>query len=155
MWMMNAKMFKPEQCLSNVILQRVYIPKGGNDILRVETVDDDITFYLSIEPKDNWADTELIDGLEDLQSLVGQKLVKFEIVENTKDNFTDTEEGYSEEALKTWTYYKIQGEKDSATLRFYSVSNGYYATGVNIVLDKAKLGNNEITVEKNANDFVV
>ena len=153
--MMNAKMFKPEQCLSNVILQRVYIPKGGNDILRVETVDDDITFYLSIEPKDNWADTELIDGLEDLQSLVGQKLVKFEIVENTKDNFTDTEEGYSEEALKTWTYYKIQGEKDSATLRFYSVSNGYYATGVNIVLDKAKLGNNEITVEKNANDFVV
>lgn len=153
--MMNAKMFKPEQCLSNVILQRVYIPKGGNGILRVETVDDDITFYLSIEPKDNWADTELIDGLEDLQSLVGQKLVKFEIVENTKDNFTDTEEGYSEEALKTWTYYKIQGEKDSATLRFYSVSNGYYATGVNIVLDKAKLGNNEITVEKNANDFVV
>lgn len=153
--MMNAKMFKPEQCLSNVILQRVYIPKGGNDILRIETVDDDITFYLSIEPKDNWADTELIDGLEDLQSLVGQNLVKFEIVENTEDNFTDTEEGYSEEALKTWTYYKIQGEKDSATLRFYSVSNGYYATGVNIVLDKAKLGNNEITVEKNANDFVV
>lgn len=153
--MMNAKMFKPEQCLSNVILQRVYIPKGGNDILRIETVDDDITFYLSIEPKDNWADTELIDGLEDLQSLVGQKLVKFEVVENTEDNFTDTEEGYSEEALKTWTYYKIQGEKDSATLRFYSVSNGYYATGVNIVLDKAKLGNNEITVEKNANDFVV
>ena len=153
--MMNAKMFKPEQCLSNVILQRVYIPKGGNDILRIETVDDDITFYLSIEPKDNWADTELIDGLEDLQSLVGQKLVKFEVVENTEDNFTDTEEGYSEEALKTWTYYKIQGEKDSATLRFYSVSNGYYATGVNIVLDKAKLGNNKITVEKNANDFVV
>ena len=74
--MMNAKMFEPEQCLSNVVLQRVYIPKGGNDILRIETVDGDITFYLSIEPKDNWADTELIDGLEDLQSLVGQKLVK-------------------------------------------------------------------------------
>lgn len=153
--MMNAKMFKPEQCLSNVILQRVYVPKGGNDILRIETVDDDITFYLSIEPKDNWADTELIDGLEDLQDLVGQKLVSFEVVENTENNFTDTEEGYSEEALKTWTYYKIQGEKDSATLRFYSVSNGYYATGVNIVLDKAKLGNNKITVEKNANDFLV
>lgn len=153
--MMNAKMFKPEQCLSNVILQRVYVPKGGNDILRIETVDDDITFYLSVEPKDNWADTELIDGFKDLESLVGQKLVKFEVVENTEDNFIDTEEGYSEEALKTWTYYKIQGEKDSATLRFYSVSNGYYATGVNIVLDKAKLGNNKITVEKNANDFLV
>ena len=98
--MMNAKMFKPEQCLSNVILKRVYVPKGGNDILRIETVDDDITFYLSIEPKDNWADTELIDGFEDLKSLVGQKLVKFEVVENTEDNFTDTEEGYSEEALQ-------------------------------------------------------
>lgn len=153
--MMNAKMFEPEQCLTNVKLQRAYIPSGGSDILRIETVDGDITFYLSIEPKDNWADTELIDGLEDLQGLVGQKLVKFEIVENEEDNFDDSEEGYSEEALKTWTYYKIQGEKDCATLRFYSVSNGYYATGVNIVLDKVKLGNKKQPIEKNANDFVV
>lgn len=148
--MVNAKMFKPEQCLSNVILQRVYVPKGGNDILRIETVDGDITFYLSIEPKDNWADTELIDGFEDLESLVGQKLVKFEVVENTEDNGTS-----DDDCTKTWTYYKIQGEKDSATLRFYSSSNGFYSTGVNIVLDKAKLGNNKITVEKSANDFVV
>lgn len=148
--MMNAKMFEPEQCLSNVVLQRVYIPKGGNDILRIETVYGDITFYLSIEPKDNWADTELIDGLEDLQSLVGQKLVKFEVIENTDDNGD-----MDDDSLKTWTYYKIQGEKDSATLRFYSSSNGYYATGVNIVLDKAKLKNNKITVEKNANNFLV
>nr|DAY41715.1 MAG TPA: hypothetical protein [Caudoviricetes sp.] len=153
--MMNAKMFEPEQCLSNVVLQRVYIPKGGNDILRIETVDDDITFYLSIEPRDNWADTELIEGLEDLQGLVGQKLVKFEVVENEEDNFDDSEENYSEEALKTWTYYKFQGEKDCATLHFYSVSNGYYATSVNIVLDKVKVGNEKTQIEKNANDFVV
>lgn len=148
--MMNAKMFKPEQCLTNVKLQRAYIPSGGSDILRIETVDDDITFYLSVEPKDTWADTELIDGLEDLQSLVGQNLVKFEIVENTDDN-----ENMDDDSLKTWTYYKIQGEKDSATLRFYSSSNGFYATGVNIVLDKVKVGNEKTQIEKNANDFVV
>lgn len=37
-----------------------------------------------------------------------------------------------------WTFYRFQGEKDSATLRFNSYADQYYSVGVDMKCDKVE-----------------
>lgn len=59
------------------------------------------------------------DIIGDLSELVGQKIVSAEDVYS--DGTTENVE------CSTWSFYKIQGEKDSVTIRFFGESNGCYS----------------------------
>lgn len=68
----------------------------------------------------------LESGLEDLASLVGQKLLLVESVSKVRY----TEDALEDERVR-WTYYKFATVKSSATLRWVGKSNGWYSEQVN------------------------
>jgi hypothetical protein len=57
----------------------------------------------------------------ELDELAGQKIISA---------YETSESGDREYGSETWTFYNIQGEKSSATLRWYGSSNGYYSESV-------------------------
>ena len=70
---------------------------------------------------------DLIDGLDDLLSIVGTKIVSARKETNSDLPVPD---GEYEDTSYTWTFYIIQGEHSSATLRWFGSSNGYYSESV-------------------------
>jgi hypothetical protein len=65
----------------------------------------------------------LEDGLEDLEKMIGEKVLHAEVIEDALDEYDDS---------YTWTYYKISTLNHDCTLRFYGTSNGYYSEGIDI-----------------------
>lgn len=61
---------------------------------------------------------------EDVKRLEGQKIVHAYVSEQSGD---------SDYGTCTWTFYTIATEKDTAVLRWYGESNGYYSVSVSIV----------------------
>lgn len=85
-----------------------------------------------IHPADYMADTHLADGGEDLQDLIGQKIIEF----SERSNQTMKNPGQDEDT-QTWTFYNIRTLKSTVSLRFYSTCNGYYSE--DIMLQKLKI----------------
>ena len=82
----------------------------------------DIT-YVFTHQRDYCEKIDFID-CDGIDKLIGQKIVDAsEVSENGKDSIGDSQ---------TWTFYKIQAEKDSSTLRFSCCSNGYYSERIDI-----------------------
>lgn len=66
---------------------------------------------------------DLVDGIDALRGLIGNKVVTAEEVSERGENaeYGDT---------YTWTYYKIATMHGDACLRWYGSSNGYYSESV-------------------------
>lgn len=70
----------------------------------------------------------LEDGLEDLQSMIGQKVLN--AYETSQHQDQDEDEDRYDSA--TWTFYNISTMYKEASLRFIGESNGYYSESVDI-----------------------
>lgn len=104
--------------------------KVDGDILLFRCEDAD---YIMHHERDCCESVDLIDGFEDLQEIVGAKIISAEEVESEEHQGV---EGITEKEQDsfTWTFYKIQTEKGFATLRWFGSSNGYYSEKVSFHL---------------------
>lgn len=85
-------------------------------------------FFMSVEPEDIHSEVYLADGLDEFKGMIGKQIVSF-----------DTESGelvIDDDRNMGWAFYKFQGEKEPATLRFNSYADQYYSVGVDMTCDK-------------------
>lgn len=85
---------------------------------------------MSVEPDDIHTEVYPADGLDEFKELIGQQIISFDIESG--------ETVMEDDSLMGWNFYKFQGEKDSATLRFNSYADQYYSVGVDMKCDKIK-----------------
>lgn len=71
----------------------------------------------------------LADGADELRDLVGHRFVSLEEV-SSED--APPPAHASKDDSYTWTFYKVETDKGTATLRFLGESNGYYSEEVNV-----------------------
>jgi hypothetical protein len=105
------------------------VTQASSDHLSLECEDGSI--YEMLYYAECCASCELIDGLEDLQALIGHKIEVAEEVESREmpaDKAADSE--YSNPDSFTWTFYTIRTNQGTAVLRWYGSSNGYYSESV-------------------------
>lgn len=93
-------------------------------LLYIKTDKGTMTFYHAQQ----WSEQVwLEDGLEDLEKMIGEKVLHAEVIKNYDEDALDEEDD-----SYTWIYYKISTLNHDCTLRFYGTSNGYYSEGVDI-----------------------
>lgn len=99
--------------------------KHNYDFLVLETDKGTMRFY---HEQDCCESVWLEDGLEDLEKMVGEKILHAEVVVkwNEGSPLDEYDESY------TWTYYKISTLHHDCTLRFYGTSNGYYSEDIDV-----------------------
>lgn len=112
------------------ILQSVKVPNFKYVVLMLEFRKGSQVFYISVEPDDIHTEVYPADGLDELKEMIGTKIVSFEVESG--------ESVMEDDSLMGWNFYKFQGEKDSATLRFNSYADQYYSVGVDMKCDKIK-----------------
>lgn len=110
------------------ILQSVKIPSIPHVLLMFELRKGNQVFFMSVEPDDIHTEIYPADGLDEFKELIGQQIVSFDIESG--------ETVIEDDSLIGWNFYKFQGERDSATLRFNSYADQYYSVGVDIKCDK-------------------
>lgn len=93
---------------------------GKYDSVRIVTDRGELIFE---HDQDCCEQVALEDGWDELSAMVGERITSVE-APSTDDAPVVDAESYS------WTFYKIETNKSSATLRFLGCSNGYYAEGV-------------------------
>lgn len=98
--------------------------KLENAVLFLET--DDGALYTQQYYEDCCAGCGLIDGLDDLVKLIGQKIVVVAEETTSRDMPSDYKPDYEPESF-TWTFYTIRTFEGTAVLRWYGSSNGYYS----------------------------
>lgn len=123
---MNAVVLK--YAIEGSVLQSVTVPNFNGALLLFRLRKGSQVYYMSIEQDDVHSETYLADGLEDFKSLVGSRIKSFEI----ESGELEMDDGRN----MGWTYYKFQGEKDSATLRFNSYTDEFYSVDVVMKCDK-------------------
>lgn len=74
--------------------------------------------------RDCCEDVYIADGLDELQSLVGETLVDIALV---FEEFSKEELKSNKADSGTWTFMNIHTNKDVVQLRWYGASNGYYS----------------------------
>lgn len=112
------------------ILQSVKVPSIPHVLLMFELRKDNQVFFMSVEPDDIHTEVYPADGLDEFKELIGQQIISFDIESG--------ETVMEDDSLMGWNFYKFQGEKDSATLRFNSYADQYYSVGVDMKCDKIK-----------------
>lgn len=110
------------------ILQSVKVPSIPHVLLMFELRKGSQVFFMSVEPDDIHTEVYPADGLDEFKELIGQQIVSFDIESG--------ETVMEDDNLMGWNFYKFQGERDSATLRFNSYADQYYSVGVDIKCDK-------------------
>jgi hypothetical protein len=92
--------------------------------------DEILTFYFTngdvyemFHEQDCCESVYLEDGYDDLMFLIGQEILQAYVTSNSGDDDGGT---------YTYTYYNISTFLNSATLRWYGSSNGYYSEAVDI-----------------------
>ena len=110
------------------ILQSVKVPSILHVLLMFELRKGSQAFFMSVEPDDIHTEVYPADGLDEFKELIGQQIVSFDIESG--------ETVMEDDSLMGWNFYKFQGERDSATLRFNSYADQYYSVGVDIKCDK-------------------
>lgn len=110
------------------ILQSVKVPSIPHVLLMFELRKGSQVFFMSVEPDDIHTEVYPADGLDEFKELIGQQIVSFDIESG--------ETVMEDDSLMGWNFYKFQGERDSATLRFNSYADQYYSVGVDIKCDK-------------------
>lgn len=90
-------------------------------------INDETRRFKMYHPQACCESVELIDGLEELKQCLNYTIVDAYVTTNSNDSKDNTHESW------TWTYYTIQTDRCSATLRWYGTSNGYYSEGVSFV----------------------
>lgn len=110
------------------ILQSVKTPSISHVILMFELRKGSQVFFMSVEPDDIHTEVYPADGLDEFKELIGQQIVSFDIESG--------ELVMEDDSLMGWNFYKFQGERDSATLRFNSYADQYYSVGVDMKCDK-------------------
>lgn len=110
------------------ILQSVKVPSIPHVLLMFELRKGSQAFFMSVEPDDIHTEVYPADGLDEFKELIGQQIVSFDIESG--------ETVMEDDSLMGWNFYKFQGERDSATLRFNSYADQYYSIGVDIKCDK-------------------
>lgn len=94
------------------------------NLLGIKTDKGNMFFYYWEDVGNN---VHLEDGFEDLRKMIGEQILKAEVVINREDEPLD-----EWDESHTWTYYKISSLNYDCTLRFYGSSNGCYSESVNI-----------------------
>ena len=110
------------------ILQSVKVPDFKYVVLMLEFRKGSQVFYISVEPDDIHTEVYPADSLDELKEMIGTKIVSFEAESG--------ELVMEDDSLMGWDFYKFQGEKDYATLRFNSYADQYYSVGVDMKCDK-------------------
>lgn len=79
--------------------------------------------------RDCCEDVHLEEGLSELESMIGEKILSAEVSSNTDDN-----DGVYEDGIKTkWTYYKLTSAKGYCDLRWIGTTHSDYSLEVTIV----------------------
>ena len=96
----------------------------NDNLLYIKTDKGTMRFYHAQQ----WSEQVwLEDGLEDLEKMIGEKVLHAEVIKNYDEVPLDEDDD-----SYTWTYYKISTLNHDCTLRFYGTSNGYYSEDVDI-----------------------
>lgn len=123
---MNTDVLK--DIIEGSILQSVKVPSIQHVLLMFELRKGSQVFFMLVEPDDIHTEVYPADGLDEFKELIGQQIVSFDIESG--------ETVMEDDSLMGWNFYKFQGERDSATLRFNSYADQYYSVGVDMKCDK-------------------
>lgn len=104
-------------------IEKVSYQEGEGDELVFKFTDG--SEYKMYHPQDCCESVSLESwSQEDVKRLEGQKIVHA---------YESEQSGDFEYGTCTWTFYTIATEKDTAVLRWYGESNGYYSESVSII----------------------
>jgi len=111
--------------IGEVITRASLIKESGGDCVEIET---DSSVYKMYHQRDCCEHVYLdYDSEQDLQHLVGQRVVNARLEHNTElPPLEDVDVEY------LWTFYIFELETDTVVLRWFGTSNGYYSMDVSI-----------------------